>query len=147
MTPDQIARVRASWSLLAPIAETAAARFYERLFELDPSLAPLFAAADPTSQRRKLVQTLAMVVAGIEEFDRLLPAVEALGRRHDAYGVRPEHYATVGEALLWTLRRALGDAFDDATRQAWAEAFATLAGAMTGGPAAATRRRADRALV
>src|SRR5512138_1231189 len=78
MTPDRIARVRASWTLLAPIAETAAARFYERLFELDPSLVPLFAAADPATQRRKLVQTLAMVVAGIEDFDRLLPAVEAL---------------------------------------------------------------------
>lgn len=147
MSPDQIARVRASWTLLAPIAETAASRFYERLFELDPSLAPLFAAADPATQRRKLVQTLAMVVAGIEDFDRLLPAVEALGRRHDAYGVRPEHYATVGEALLWTLRRALGDAFDDATRAAWADAFAALAGAMTGGAAAIAHRPADRELV
>ena len=147
MSPDQIARVRASWTLLAPIAETAASRFYERLFELDPSLAPLFAAADPATQRRKLVQTLAMVVAGIEDFDRLLPAVEALGRRHDAYGVRPEHYATVGEALLWTLHRALGDAFDDATRTAVADAFAALAGAMAGGTAAIAHRPASRVLV
>lgn len=146
MTPDQIARVRASWSLLAPIAEAAAARFYERLFELDPSLAPLFTAVDPATQRRKLVQTLAMVVAGIEDFDRLLPAMEALGRRHDAYGVRPEHYATVGEALLWTLRRALGDAFDDATREAWSAAYAAIAAAMTGGPSPAARP-ADRVLV
>ena len=132
MTPDQIFRVRASWTLLVPVAETVAGRFYERLFELDPSLKPLFAASDPSSQRRKLMQTLAMIVAAIDDLERVVPAAEALGRRHEGYGVRPDHYATVGEALLWTLQRALGDAFDDATRCAWTEAFAAITLAMLG---------------
>jgi len=130
MTPDQIARVRASWTLVVPVADTVAARFYERLFALDPTLRPLFVHTDPASQRRKLVQTLAVVVAAIDDLSRLLPAVEALGRRHTAYGVTDAHYATVGEALLWTLERGLGDTFDDATRGAWAAAYGLLATAM-----------------
>ena len=130
MSPDEIARIRASWTLVVPIAESLAARFYDRLFALDPSLRPLFAHADPAAQRRKLVQALAVVVAGIEQPAHLLPAVQALGRRHAAYGVEARHYDTVGDALLWTLRRALGVAFDDATRRAWAAAYALLADAM-----------------
>ena len=51
--------------------------------------------------------------------------MQALGRRHAGYGVRPEHYDTVGAALLWTLEQGLGDAFTDDVRAAWAEAYGT----------------------
>ena len=132
MTPDQISRVRASWALVVPMAEVVAARFYERLFAVDPALRSLFTHTDAASQRRKLVQTLAIVVAGLEDLPRLLPAVEALGRRHAGYGVGESHYVTVGDVLLWTLAQGLGDAFDDATRAAWAAAFGVLAEAMQG---------------
>ena len=130
MTPDQILRLRASWALVVPVAEAVAARFYERLFTLDPALRPLFAHADPAAQRRKLVQTFAVVVAGLEDLGRLLPAVEALGRRHATYGVTAAHYETVREAFLWTLAQGLGDGFDGATRAAWATAYDLLAAAM-----------------
>jgi hemoglobin-like flavoprotein len=130
MTPDQIARVRATWALVVPIAETAAAWFYDRLFTLDPSLRPLFAHGDLVAQRRKLMQTFAVVAAKLDDLPQLLPAVEALGRRHAGYGVRDEHYATVRDALLWTLAQGLGDAFDDEARAAWAAAYALLAETM-----------------
>lgn len=130
MTPEQIARVRTSWALVVPIAESAAAHFYERLFVVDPSLRTLFNQTDIASQRRKLMQTLGVVVAGLADLSRLLPAVEALGRRHVDYGVDARHYATVGETLLWMLEQSLGEAFDDDTRSAWATAYGLLAGAM-----------------
>jgi nitric oxide dioxygenase len=130
MTPEQIARVRASWALVVPIAESAAAHFYERLFTVDPTLRPLFHQTDLASQRRKLMQTLGVVVAGLADLSRLLPAVEALGRRHVAYGVDARHYAVVGDALLWTFEQGLGDAFDADTRSAWATAYGLLADAM-----------------
>jgi hemoglobin-like flavoprotein len=53
--------------------------------------------------------------------------VEALGRRHVGYGVRDEHYSTVGEALIWTLAQGLGDAFTSEVREAWAAAYSWLA--------------------
>ena len=130
MTPDQIDRVRASWTLVAPIADTAATLFYDRLFVLDPSLRAMFRQTDLTEQRKKLMQTLGVVVAGLADVQRLLPAVEALGRRHAGYGVAVAHYATVGEALLWTLAQGLGDAFDEATHAAWTAAYTLLAGVM-----------------
>ena len=42
MTPHQKMLVQSTFAQVAPIAETAAALFYTRLFELDPSLRPMF---------------------------------------------------------------------------------------------------------
>jgi hemoglobin-like flavoprotein len=53
--------------------------------------------------------------------------VEALGRRRVGYGVRDEHYTTVGLALLWTLEQGLGDAFTPEVRDAWSTAYGWLA--------------------
>jgi nitric oxide dioxygenase len=82
------------------------------------------------AQRKNLMQTMTVVVKGIDRLDALIPAVEALGRRHVGYGVREDHYATVGRALLDTLAIGLGDAFTPETRDAWSEAYGLLAGVM-----------------
>jgi hypothetical protein len=42
-----------------------------------------------------------------------------LGARHVSYGVMPEHYPIVGEALIGTLAAALGEAFTDEVKGAW----------------------------
>lgn len=129
MTPEQITLVQASFSRIEPLADTVAELFYERLFASDPALRPLF-MGDMAEQRRKLMTMLGLVVRGLDRLEQLLPAIEALGRRHAIYGVRDDHYATVGSALLWTLEQGLGDDFTPATRDAWATAYGTLAGAM-----------------
>jgi hemoglobin-like flavoprotein len=133
MTLEQTRRIRTSWTQVVPVADTAAAAFYRRLFELDPSLRALFVYNDPATQRRKLMQALAMVVAGIDNFARVLPAAQSLGRLHVDFGVLPHHYDTVGTALMDTLAETLGAAFDRDTRAAWSEAYAMLAGAMQEG--------------
>jgi hemoglobin-like flavoprotein len=129
MTPESKRLVQESWTLVEPIAETAAALFYGRLFELDPSLRPMF-RGDMREQEKKLMQTLTVVVRGLDRLDQLVPAVEALGRRHAGYGVRDEHYGTVAAALLWTLGEGLGDAFTPAVKAAWTEAYTLLATVM-----------------
>jgi hemoglobin-like flavoprotein len=129
MTPRQIELVRSSFAIVAPIADVAATIFYRRLFDLDPALRDLF-PADLTAQRRNLMQTLTVVVRGLDRLDQIVPAVEALGRRHTGYGVRSEHFETVGAALLETLEEGLGDVFTSETRDAWAAAYGLLAGVM-----------------
>ena len=42
MNKNQIALVQTSFAQVLPIADDAAALFYTRLFELDPSLRPMF---------------------------------------------------------------------------------------------------------
>jgi hemoglobin-like flavoprotein len=130
MTPRQIDLIRASWSAVEPIADTAATLFYDQLFELDPAIRRLFRRTDMAAQRKILMQTLTVVVKSLDKLDTIVPAVQALGRRHAGYGVRSEHYESVGIALLWTLEQGLGEAFDDETREAWAAAYGTLASVM-----------------
>ena len=126
MTPTQIELIRTSWASVEPIADVAASLFYERLFEQDPAVRRLFRKTDMAAQKKNLMQTLTVVVKGIDRLEDLVPAVQALGRRHAGYGVRPEHYDLVGAALLWTLGQGLGDAFTDDVRDAWAQAYGTL---------------------
>ncbi len=130
MTPRQIERVRLSWSAVEPIADAAARLFYDRLFEMDPAIKRLFAKTDMPAQRGILMQTLALLVSSLDEFERVIPVLQALGRVHVGYGVRQRHYDTVEAALLWALDRGLGDAFDDETADAWATAYSAVASVM-----------------
>ncbi len=136
MTGEQITLVRDSFEKVAPIADAAAALFYGRLFDLDPSLESLF-KGDIVEQGRKLMQTLGVAVASLDRLEQILPAVQSLGARHAAYGVRGRDYETVGRALIWTLRKGLGDDFTPAVEAAWAEVYSTLACEMKAAQAAA----------
>ncbi len=129
MHPEQIVCIQSSFAQVLPIADVAAALFYQRLFELDPRLRPLF-SGDLSEQGRKLMTMLQVVVNGLTRLDALIPAVQTLGRRHVGYGVTDEHYETVGEALLWTLHQGLGEHFTPNVAAAWATAYALLADVM-----------------
>ena len=126
MTSRQIDLVQQSFRLIQPIIDDAAILFYERLFELDPSLRQMF-QRPRREQARLLTQTLNVVVKGIDRPDQLRGAVQALGQRHAGYGVRDEHYETVGQALLWTLESGLKNAFTSEVRDAWVAAYSWLA--------------------
>ena len=126
MTREQIALVQRSFQKVQPVLEEAAVMFYDRLFELDPALRTLF-HGPVADQARKLAQALTIVVTAIDRPEQIRGAVEALGRRNVGYGVRDEHYSTVGEALIWTLAQGLGDAFTSEVREAWAAAYSWLA--------------------
>jgi nitric oxide dioxygenase len=129
MTRDDIALVRTSFAAVVPIADEAAALFYARLFELAPDTRPLF-SGDVRTQGRKLMTMIGTVVHSLDNLAPLLAVIDNLGRRHVGYGVRDEHYAVVGEALLWTLGQGLGERFTPATREAWANAYTLLSGRM-----------------
>ena len=88
VTPEQIERVRSSFAKVAASQGQAAAMFYRRLFELEPSLRPLF-RGDMTAQGARLMASLRHVVGALDRLERVLPALRKLGRRHAAHGVRP----------------------------------------------------------
>ena len=135
MTPEQITLVRDSFAKVAPIAPAAASMFYDRLFTLDPALRPLF-KGDMAEQGRKLMAMIGTAVANLDRLGDIVPAVQALGRRHAGYGVNPGHYDTVANALLWTLENGLGADFTAATRDAWTACYVVLAGEMQSAAAA-----------
>ncbi len=129
MTPADQALVRGSFAKVLPIAPSAAALFYDRLFVLDPTLKPLF-KGDMAEQGRKLMEMIGTAVANLDRLETIVPAVQDLGRRHAAYGVQPAHYDTVAAALLWTLGQGLCEAFTPAVEAAWTQAYTVLATVM-----------------
>ena len=129
MTPDQVKLVQQSFAKVVPIAEQAAAIFYDRLFAASPQVKAMF-PDDMTEQRKKLMATLAVVVNGLSDLESVLPAASALAKRHVAYGAKPAHYPVVGGALLWTLEQGLGEAWTPDVATAWTAAYGTLSGYM-----------------
>ena len=103
--------------------------FYDRLFEIAPSVRALF-PADMSEQRKKLMATLAAVVNGLGNLESILPSASALATRHVSYGAKAEHYPVVGAALLWTLEKALGEGWTPELADAWTAAYGTLSGFM-----------------
>ncbi len=140
MTPDQTLLVQSSFARVEAQGDAVAAVFYDRLFALDPTLRRMF-RSDLAGQRAKLMAALRTVVAGLDRLDQILPAVRELGRRHGHYGVEPEHYATVGSALIWTLEQILGEGFTAPTRRAWVDAYSLLAWTMVAAAEAELRER------
>lgn len=130
MEANQIALVQDTFKLVVPIKETAAELFYKRLFELEPSVRPMF-PEDVTEQGKKLMAALGTVVSGLTALETIVPTVQKLGVSHVGYGVKDEHYGVVGEALIWTLEQGLGDAFTVEVRDAWLAAYTLLANVMT----------------
>lgn len=129
MTADQKRLVQESFKKVVPIKDQAAAMFYDRLFALDPSVRSLF-KGDMKRQGSLLMAMIGTAVNGLSRLDEIVPAVQDLGRRHATYGVRDEHYATVGAALLWTLEQGLGPAWTHETKEAWTACYTLLSGVM-----------------
>lgn len=129
MDDTQIEMIQASFAKVAPIADTAADIFYTRLFEIAPEVKPMF-TGDIKEQGKKLMTTLGVVVNGLKDFDKIVPVAQQLAVKHVDYGVKAEHYQPVGEALIFTLEKGLGDDFTPELKAAWLGAYTTLSGVM-----------------
>lgn len=125
MNYAEINLVQATFDEVRPNALATAEFFYKRLFTLDPSLRPLF-KGDMVHQSRMLMAMLGAAVNGLINLEALVPVLRQLGARHVNYGVQDEHYATVGNALLLTLDKCLGEKFTPAVREAWTAAYGLL---------------------
>lgn len=132
MEQKTITLVQESFEKVKPIASTAATIFYTKLFELDPTLKPLFPSSEDAmvAQGNKLMMMLSSAVAGLSNLEMLVPVLQNLGKRHVEYRVEPSHYNTVGAALLDTLAVGLGDDFTPEVKEAWTSVYGTMATVM-----------------
>jgi hemoglobin-like flavoprotein len=129
MTPEQVDLVQRSWRAVLPVGDTAAELFYGKLFSLDPSIQKLF-RQDLREQGRNLTSMISVAVGSLSRPQKIILAVQQLGRRHAAYGVEPRHYELVGVALLWMLEQVLAEAFKPEVREAWTQVYQLLATTM-----------------
>lgn len=121
--------VRSDWEKVELIAHPTATLLYNRLFALDPSIRLLF-PPDIEEQKLKVLRMLGAAIYGLSDPEVLIPILHLLGRKHFAFGVRARDYETLADALLWTLRVGLGDAFDADHEAAWKQVYAELAAHM-----------------
>jgi hemoglobin-like flavoprotein len=130
MTPERARLVRHSWEKLAPVVPRVAHTFYRRLFELDPGTKTLFQSVDHDAQVEKLTQALSTIVTTLDNPEVLIPELSRLGRRHQQYGVTDRNYEVLGDALLGTLRTALGSGWTPELQDAWVEAYTLISSIM-----------------
>src|SRR4030095_8602483 len=123
MMPDRRQLVTESWKSLAPNGAEVGAIFYRRLFEIDPSLRPMFSGLAMEDQIHRFVTMLDLVIQWLDLPERLVPVLKQLGERHTKYGVKDEHYGKLGTALLGTLEERLGDKITPELRGARTEAY------------------------
>ncbi len=107
--------------------------FYERLFTRFPQTRAFFAATDMLEQRKKLQQTLALIVQHIQHPEALGDMLQELGQRHVTYGIQPEHYPLVGAVLLETFADFLGKHWTQAHHDAWVKGYETVSSLMLQG--------------
>ncbi len=132
VTTEQIHLLRKSFDIIERQEHVAALVFYQHLFEIDPSLRRLF-RTEIEEQSRKLMDMLGLAVSLLGDAKALEPELERLGARHVTYGVRNEHYTTVGQAMLHMLAKVLGPEWTTSTRAAWTEFYGLLAASMMRG--------------
>ena len=126
MDNRRAALIKESWGLIEERGPELADAFYDRLFQLDPRIKDLFAAAEMESQQVKFVVMLGEVVRLVQDPERFESLLADSGRRHAGYGVVAHHYRAVGEALLWALDHAIPGGLEGETRDAWAEAYTRM---------------------
>lgn len=85
---------------------------------------------DMEAQRQKLLDELTAIVHAVSDLSALVARTAPLGVRHVEYGVEPDHYDLVGEALVLAMADVLGADWDEATESAWRYAYDLVAETM-----------------
>jgi methyl-accepting chemotaxis protein len=119
-----------SFDLVAPRGDELVETFYARLFVAAPAVKPLFARTDMRHQKAMLLATLVLLRKSLRDLGAVVPKLRELGRRHAAYGARPEHYPVVGEVLIASMAEVAGPRWRPEYGRAWSDALAVVAGVM-----------------
>jgi hemoglobin-like flavoprotein len=129
MNARQIQLVKETWGFVIVKSDEAGQLFYSRLFEVAPEVKHMF-KGDMKEQARKLMSMVTLIVSKLDKLDTILSEIRSLASRHNRYGTKRDHYAAVGESLIWTLKTGLGDRWTKETEEAWTAVYKILAGAM-----------------
>jgi methyl-accepting chemotaxis protein len=125
-----------SFDLVAPRGDELVDTFYTRLFAAAPAVRPLFEGTDLPEQKKMLLATLVLLRRSLRDLGAIVPKLREMGRRHVAYGAKPEHYPVVGAVLIASMAEVAGDEWRPEHQRAWASAIDVVAGAMLEGAAA-----------
>jgi hemoglobin-like flavoprotein len=121
--------VRDSLDLVREQILPASTQFYDNLFILAPDLRRLF-RPDLAGQGMRFMTTLTSIAELMDDPAELAAEIDGLARAHRGIGVRAEHFAPMGAALLVTLGETLGPQFTCEMQAAWRAAYDEFAALM-----------------
>lgn len=117
--------IRSSYKMLLPEIEKVGDEFYADLFRRDPRIAELF-REDIKGQGMRFMSTISVIVDNLDTPGALQREVNLLADGHAHFGIRPEWYHVMEEALIDTFRYALGARFTNEIQLAWRAAFGQI---------------------
>jgi len=138
MNAQQIQLVKETWGFVIIKSDEAGQLFYSRLFEVAPGVKHLF-KGDVKEQSRKLMNMVTYVVAKLDKLDTIVNEIKSLAQRHNKYGAQKDHYAVVGDCLIYTLKTGLGAKWTAEVESAWVAVYKILSDAMIQGQEAPMR--------
>jgi serine/threonine protein kinase/hemoglobin-like flavoprotein/Ran GTPase-activating protein (RanGAP) involved in mRNA processing and transport len=127
---DKVALMESTFARISADGKGFAERFYAELFERYPGVKPLFARTSMSRQQQHLFSSLVMIIENLRRPDSVEASLAELGRRHVGYGVHPSHYYAVSSALLEAIRETLGEEWNEAVREAWADGLEAVSRVM-----------------
>ncbi len=122
-----------SFSKLAQNGTKLVKQFYDELFKRHPGVEPLFKSSKRADQEKKLLNALKLVVKNVNQPDKLAKALETLGKNHESYGAKAEHYPLVKAVLLDVMKRLAGNDWTESVSETWDLAIQTVAELMLNG--------------
>jgi len=122
LTEEEIHLVQNSTKLMRKSLDEFANAFYRELFKTNPIIKTLF-LTNIKDQARKFAQMFELLVVSLNDVEKVIPSLKALGRRHANYGINEDHYNIVGGALINTLDKSLGTDFTGDVKNAWLKTY------------------------
>ncbi|WP_308363449.1 MULTISPECIES: globin domain-containing protein [unclassified Streptomyces] len=129
LTDHEIHLIRASVSVVKPLAQDMTVYFYAILFARYPEVRPMFPPG-MDAQRGRLLRALLRIVDLVDDPESLVRFCGHLGRDHRKFGTLAAHFPAVGECLLASLARYAGPAWTADIAAAWTKAYGAVAQVM-----------------
>ncbi len=131
--------IQSSYSIVKAQADEFTESFYQILFDKYPSVRPLFSNTDMKKQKKKLIESLDLVLVNVHNPQAFRSILIDLGQRHVKYGAVLTDYPLVGDALLQALEKHLGQDWTPDLKHAWSLAYQNIANTMAEGAKSAMK--------
>lgn len=106
---DQIVLIERSFPQLLAVTPSITEQFYQRLAAEQPTIFGLFEDADAAGQQQKLLAAMTLLVTNLNQPTLIDSYFQALGERHQQYGVSDEMFAPFTNTWLGVITDCLGD--------------------------------------
>ena len=119
---ELIRRLRQSFARIISAGDRFPDLFLARLLEQSPELRPIF-PDDLASVKHRFTRMLNWIMAHLHEPQQLRLALLDLGRRHQDYGVKAEHYAAMPDAIVASMCAICADDWNEELARDWRQTF------------------------